>query len=128
MAKLSPQWLSALRRNAWSVEKQAEVGALKAEEELLKRVKGRAMATPRWSELSDNIELWSQDGRLIIGVRDQEFQSQAFALEYGDEINPPSPLLRTLQADVQAAGSTFTAHMEQVGMVDRFGSMGEMIR
>jgi hypothetical protein len=62
--------------------------------------------------LADNIEVWSQDGHLVIGVQDAALVSQAFALEYGDEVTPPSPLLRTLSADVRGAGELMRNEME----------------
>lgn len=50
-----------------------------------------------WRDIADQIEVWSNDGMLVVGVRDQEYVSEAFALEYGDEVTPPDPLFRTMQ-------------------------------
>jgi hypothetical protein len=83
----------------------------------------RAQLAEDWSPLADHIEVWSQDGHLVIGVRDNEFASQAFALEYGDEVRPPSPLFRTMQADMEAAGELMREHMEtKFGYGGRFGN------
>ena len=76
------------------------------------RVVARAQMDPDWSPLADAIEVWSQDGQLVIGVQDELFRSQAFALEYGDEVRPPSPLFRTLTAEVRDAGQMMDKHME----------------
>jgi len=83
----------------------------------------RARVADDWSPIADAIEVWSQDGRLVIGVRDDEFASQAFALEYGDEVRPPSPLFRTLTADMEDAAQKMGEQMEaKFGYGGRFGA------
>ena len=77
--------------------------ATKASAFLHERVVAKARLDPQWAPLADHIEVWSQDGKLVVGVRDQEFGSQAFALEYGDEVRPPTPLFRTLTEDMREA-------------------------
>jgi hypothetical protein len=62
--------------------------------------------------MADDIEVWSQDGQLVLGVQDEALVSQAFALEYGDEVRPPSPLFRTFNEDIRAAGQVMDQHME----------------
>lgn len=76
------------------------------------RTVARARLDPAWEPLADHIEVWSQDGLLNIGVQDEAFVSQAFALEYGDEVRPPTPLFRTMTADMQHAGELMDEHME----------------
>jgi hypothetical protein len=96
------------------LQEEAQVAADRATSFLHERVVAKARMHPQWTSLADNIEVWSQDGRLIVGVRDEEFVSQAFALEYGDEVRPPTPLFRTLTEDVRAASDVFDEHMTSV--------------
>lgn len=128
MAELSQQWLTALDSYAQAVKQQAEVGVQQSQVVLLDRVKGRARSAPGWEAMADNIELWNDDGDLIVGIRDQEMLGEAFALEYGDETRPPSPLFRTMGADVQAAGDAYTEHMINVGVVKRYVPIEEQLR
>jgi hypothetical protein len=74
-----------------------------AQEEMHRLTVERAREMEDWSSLSDEIHTWSQDGMLIVGVRHLDFVSDAFALEYGDEVTPPSPLFRTVGPDIAAA-------------------------
>jgi hypothetical protein len=93
------------------LQEEAQVAADKAISFLHERVVSKARQDPQWSSLADNIEVWSQDGRLIVGIRDNEMRSQAFALEYGDEVRPPTPLFRTLTADIREASQVYDEHM-----------------
>lgn len=93
------------------LQEEAQTAADKATAFLHERVVAKARMQPEWTSLADNIEVWSQDGRLVVGVRDEEFRSQAFALEYGDEVRPPTPLFRTLTEDIREASAIFDDHM-----------------
>jgi hypothetical protein len=105
-----------LQLNAYGERLQAEaqVAADKATAFLHDRVVTKAQMSPGWSALADHIEVWSQDGQLVVGVRDNEFRSQAHALEYGDEVRPPTPLFRTLSEDMREASDVYDAHMTSV--------------
>jgi len=103
------------------LQEEALVAASKAVSYLHERVVARARLTPGWDELADHIEVWSQDGQLVIGVNDELYRSQAFALEYGDEVRPPSPLFRTLTAEVRDAGDVMREHMISKFGPGRFG-------
>ena len=72
------------------LQEESAVASQKAAAFLHERVVAKARLDPQWASLADQIETWSQDGQLMVGVRDQEFTSQAFALEYGDEVRPPA--------------------------------------
>jgi hypothetical protein len=93
------------------LQDEAQVAAEKATSFLHERVVAKARLDPQWSMLADAIEVWSQDGQLVVGVRDNEMRSQAFALEYGDEVRPPTPLFRTLTEDMREASDIATEHM-----------------
>ena len=96
------------------LQDEAQVAAEKATAFLHERVVAKAKLDPQWSMLSDAIEVWSQDGQLIVGIRDNDMRSQAFALEYGDEVRPPTPLFRTLTEDMRAASDVMNEHMTSV--------------
>jgi hypothetical protein len=93
------------------LQAEAAVAANKASAFLHERVVAKARAIPEWSSLADYIEVWSQDGQLVVGVRDNTMVSQAFAIEYGDEVRPPVPLFRTLTEDMRDASQVFDEHM-----------------
>lgn len=64
-------------------------------EHLLDSVQMVARSNPRWAGLADNIDVWDEGGRLVLGVNSSEFVSEAFAAEYGADEYPPNPLIRT---------------------------------
>lgn len=71
--------------------------AVQAEqEEFLARQQGRAEGDPQWSGLAQHVGSWEDgDGNFAHGVRgDEQAVIQAGLAEYGDDKNPPSPLLR----------------------------------
>ena len=109
---------------AYTQRLQAESmdAAAKAIAFLHERVVAKAQAAPGWDSLADKIEVWSQDGQLVIGVQDEAFVSQAFALEYGDEVRPPSPLFRTLGPDLREASDVMRSHMQSKYGPGRFGA------
>lgn len=94
------------------LQDEAQVAADKAIAFLHDRVTSKARQDPEWTSLADHIEVWSQDGVLVVGVREEEFRSQAFALEYGDEVRPPNPLFRTLTEDMREASDVYDEHMQ----------------
>jgi hypothetical protein len=93
------------------IQAEAIAAAGKAVAFIHERVVQKARLDPDWSTLADNIEVWSADGQLVIGVKDNDLRSQAFLLEYGDEVRPPSPLFRTLAEDMRDAGNVMADHM-----------------
>ena len=84
----------------------------------------RRVRRPEWSDLADDITVWSQDGYLCIGVNNQDRVSEAMALEYGDEVRPPSALFRSLSEDVREANKRWQDEMEAKGYVYGQGSSG----
>lgn len=77
----------------------------------------RAQNDPQWAALADNIEVWSQDGQLVIGLNDTSLASQAFQIEFGDEHTPPSPLFRTMGQDFIQGRALANQHMRaKLGM------------
>ena len=81
--------------------------------------------TPEWSDLADDITVWSQDGYMFVGVNNQDRVSEAMALEYGDEVRPPSALFRSLSEDVREASKRWQDEMEAQGYVYGSGIVGQ---
>lgn len=95
-----------MRRMQEEVDNARQVGA----ETLAERLRERARQIPEWSSLADDIHVWSQDGRLVVGMLHQDMVSQAFAVEYGDETRPPTPLFRNASGDVHEASQAATQY------------------
>jgi hypothetical protein len=93
------------------LQDEATLAAEKASKFIHERVVAKARLDPQWTMLADNIEVWSADGQFVVGVRDNVMRSQAFALEYGDEVRPPTPLFRTLTEDLREASQIADEHM-----------------
>lgn len=106
------EWLDALDAYAEGLQASTEAASVEASVFLHQKVVDKARANPDWVSLADNIEMWSEDGRLIIGVRNLAYTSQAFDLEYGDEVRPPIPLFRTLAEESRAAAGVLRNSME----------------
>jgi len=93
---ISQDWLDNLTRYAEQMQAQAHYDAEQNMRRLHHEVVEQARQTPGWMQLADQIEVWSADGMFWIGVRNQEFVSEAWLLEYGDDQRGPNPLFRTL--------------------------------
>ena len=97
---ISQQWLNSLTSYLNNLQAESVQRAEQAVEYLHSQAQQRARDIPGWEDLADEIEVWSADGLLHIGVSNKEFISQAWVLEYGDEHNAPSPLFRSLTDQV----------------------------
>lgn len=103
--------MDSMNQYAQALQQQAQQTAQGIATYVHRRTVERARQSEAWSALADEIEVWSQDGRYVVGVRDNEFASQAFQIEYGDENRPPDPLFRLMGRDLveahQAASTPF---------------------
>ena len=100
-----------LENYAERLQGEAVAAADSAARYLRERTVARAQEMEGWDRLADNIEVWSEDGRLTVGLTDNMLTSQAFALEFGDEHRPPQPLFRTMGADINNAQRIASEHM-----------------
>jgi hypothetical protein len=98
---------------------EASLAADAAAEHLREATRAEARRRPGWDTMADSIEVWAQDGEMVVGVLDNALTSQAFALEYGDETSPPNPLFRTLGSVVQEADDVYANHLADRGVADR---------
>ena len=119
MAELSSEWMTALDSYVQGFKDEAYDGAAAATEHLLEATRERARSRPGWDTLADSIEVWNEEGELVIGVHDNALTSQAFALEYGDETRPPNPLFRTLGPVQAEADEVYANHLADQGVADR---------
>lgn len=102
--RIGSEWVDDLERYLHGLASVTELASTRAAEYLHEQTVLQARQSERWADVADQIEVWSEDGRLVIGVRDSEFVSQAFEIEYGDEVTPPDPLFRTLTPTVEGMG------------------------
>ena len=121
---ISAQWFAAMSQYMEQLQADTTAAARNAVSFLHERVVEKVTATPEWSDLSDEINVWSQDGVLVIGVNNQDRVSEAMALEYGDEVRPPSAMFRTLNDDVREANKRWKEEMESHGYVYGAGIRG----
>jgi len=126
MAELAipAQWFANLSRYMEQLQSDTTAAAQSAVAYLQDRVVERAREIPEWSELADEITVWSQDGLLHLGINNQDRVSEAMALEYGDETRPPSALFRSLSEDVREANKRWKKEMESKGYVYGAGIVG----
>jgi hypothetical protein len=118
------EWFSNVSRYVDRLQADTDQAARAAVSYLRDRVVERAAEIPEWSELADDITVWSQDGYYYVGVNNQDRVSEAMALEYGDETRPPSALFRSLSEDVQEASKRMQDEMARKGYVYGSGIVG----
>lgn len=95
--------MDSMNRYALALHEQAKQAAEQMATYVKDRTVERARRDENWVSLADNIEVWSQDGKYIVGIQDNELASQAFQIEFGDEVTPPSPLFRLMGRDLAEA-------------------------
>ena len=112
-------WVDALERYVEGLQEGAIFAAEEATAFFQERVQEMARADEDWTNLADNIELWSEDGHLVIGLQDQMYASQATLLEYGDKDQPPHPLFRTLTSAARDASDHMRDTMGAIGYTEK---------
>lgn len=105
---ITQQWLDALQSYVNGLQAEATQRSEQAVAFLHEQVTDHARQTPEWSELADDLTVWSQDGMLFIGLQDEAYVSQAWAIEYGDEVRPPNPFFRNLGNDFRTTNEYLT--------------------
>src|SRR4051812_42892640 len=100
-AGISQGWLNNLTRYLNGLHAEAIQRAESSVRFFENEVREKARHTPGWTDLADEINVWSQDGRLWIGINNDRFTSEAWALEYGDKDNTPNSMFRTLTDQVR---------------------------
>lgn len=109
---LNEQWFDTLVRYTEGLQADALRTADSAVTSLQEMVRTKARDTEGWSRLADDIEVWSLDGKLWIGVRNTSLVSEAHLLEFGDGEHGPRPLLRTLSTEFRQTGQMMKSQME----------------
>lgn len=90
------EWLDALERYVTGLQATTRLAGSRAAAYLQEQTVATAGQNDRWADLAEEISVWSQDGQLVVGVANDAFTSQAWALEYGEGGESPSPLFRTM--------------------------------
>jgi hypothetical protein len=121
---ISQQWFANFSKYVDKLQADTQAAADSAVNFLRDQVVEKARMTPEWSELADQITVWSQDGEWRVGVNNQDFVSQAMALEYGDETRPPSALFRSLSEEVRQAELRMRREMQSKGYTYGSGFYG----
>jgi hypothetical protein len=109
--EIAAGWADALQRYVEGLVVTSLQAADEAAQVFRRAVVERARETEGWSQLADNISLWSQDGYLVIGIANQDLAEQAELLEYGDLDQAPNPLFRTLTNEAQNAAKSMTSEV-----------------
>src|SRR5262245_1055628 len=92
---ISQDWLDEMSAFVDELRQRSVEEADDTARYLHEQVVEQARHTPGWEALADEIEVWSQDGKLWVGVRNTQYVSEAWVAEYGDESHIPSGLLRS---------------------------------
>lgn len=103
--RIDSSWLNALEEYAEGLAHDVRTSAYEATDFATQAFVDKARRTPEWEPLADNIQSWSEEGRLVIGVQGRELVSQAMTLEFGNDEMPPNPLFR--------ASSSIARQMQQ---------------
>lgn len=111
--RIGVDFLSALSTYAQAAHLATQEAAQIGMETLQKELRIQARNHPRWHQAQDHIQVWAEDGHLVVGVA-PELQSEAMSAEYGDADHPPVPLLRNHPAAERAAVEAMNAHIESI--------------
>ena len=95
--RIDASWLDALDRYVTGLQQDVMDAADSAVDVFRDELVDYAKSKPNWVNLSDSLQTWSEDGRLVVGLQGADFVSQAEYLEFGDLENPPDSLFRTSQ-------------------------------
>jgi hypothetical protein len=114
--RIGQQWLNNLTRYLNGLHAESIQRADSSIRFFEDAVKEKARHTPGWTDLADEIQVWSQDGKLWIGINNQQFTSEAWALEYGDRDNAPNSMFRTLTDQVR-----LTNEHARTSAISRYG-------
>jgi len=113
---ISAGFFAALDDYAQAVNRAAEEAAQVGMERLVSSLQNAASQNDRWKSIAEHIEVWSQDGQLVVGVRNEGAVSEAVSAEYGDATNPPVPLIRNMPGALTDASQAMNKYMrEEVG-------------
>lgn len=93
--RIDAAWLDALDRYVEGLHHDVIAAADSAVDAYHGAMVDYAKSKPAWVGLADGLRVWSDDGRLVVGLQGNDFVSQAESLEYGDANNPPDSLFRT---------------------------------
>lgn len=81
--------------------------ALTAAAQLQRVATERAKATPAWEKLASYVEVFADNGDIVLGTQNPAWADAMRTVEYGTGDEAPSPVLRTtLTSQLQPMGKT----------------------
>lgn len=95
--RIDASWLDAIERYVTGLQQDVMDAADAAVDVFRDELVDYAKSKPNWVNLSDSIQTWAEDGRMVVGLQGDDYVSQAEYLEFGDLHNPPDSLFRTAQ-------------------------------
>jgi hypothetical protein len=111
---IGADFLAALGEYTQAVHEAVQEASKLAMENIQNSLRESARLNERWKNVSDHIESWSQDGRLVVGIRNTEVMSEAMSAEYGDADNPPVPMFRNMKAATMEASEKMDSYLHSV--------------
>jgi hypothetical protein len=97
---ISQHWLDSFTRYVDRLQQESIERASDTVRYFHEQVQDKARNTPGWEAMADEIEVWSQDGMLYVGIRNKAYVSEAWLIEYGDQESAPNSLSRRLTEQV----------------------------
>ncbi len=113
---IGADFFASLEAYALSMNAAVHESARASMDHLQTTLRETASRSTRWSPISDHIDVWSQDGRYVVGVQNTEAVSEAMSAEYGDSEHPPVPLLRNMPQALQSAGQKMDEYLQNTGL------------
>jgi hypothetical protein len=109
--RIEASWLDAVDRYVHGLQQDVMEAADAAVNSFHENFVDYAKSKPNWVGLADELQVWSEDGRLVVGLQGNEMVSQAEYLEYGDVDNAPDSLFRTANGVSMAAKKTLVSEL-----------------
>jgi hypothetical protein len=114
--RVGANYLSALSAYAEAVNRAANDAMVAGAAALQESLREHAAASARWGDAAEHITVEARDGRFHVGVSHKDFISEAMSAEYGDEMHPPVPVIRTgMQHQEKVAQVTGDIMSRQLG-------------
>ena len=109
--RIGAEFLDAVHNYADTINAAAVEATQIALEHVQTRLQEQARQHENWVEIAEHISIFSQDGRVVVGIPNGETLSEAEDAEYGTDAQSPTPLFRTSQGIQREAVLKAREHM-----------------